>query len=189
LADGRSAQGSGFLLFDCLVATNQRWLVEVVGDQRTPIAAERIEILLDNQPRRVERVFLSRASAGDIALLRLAESVETRPFRLGHANLVHVGDPVWTIIPGANLSEALVCGRVNKFEAFPEWNIRLLKVSLRVPALTSGAPLLNDLGEVVGILIIKDKPGELSLAEICFAQTADSFEPLLAAAGFSSRPA
>ena len=177
LADGRLALGSGFLLSDRLVATNQRWLVEEVAGQRAPIAADRVEIHLDNEPRRVERIFLSRSSPSDIALVRLADPAEVTPFRLGHANLVRVGDPVWTIAPVADLREALVSGLVNKFESFPEWSIRLLKVGLRVPARCSGGPLLNDLGEVVGILTIKDRPGELA-EETCFAQTADSLKPL-----------
>jgi molecular chaperone DnaK len=189
LAEGRSALGSGFLLSDRLVATNQRWLVHEVAGQRTPIGTDQVEIHLDSSPRRVDRIFLSRSSHSDLALLRLAEPVEVTPFRLGHANLVRVGDPVWTIAPAADLAEALFSGLVNKFESFPEWSIRLLKVGLRVPARYSGGPLLNDLGEVVGILTIKDRAGETAPEETCFAQTADSLEPLLAAAGFNTRPA
>jgi hypothetical protein len=64
----------------------------------------------------------------------------------------------------------------------------LFKVGLRVPARCSGGPLLNDLGEVVGILTTKDRQGESAVEESCFAQTADSLEPLLAAAGFNTRP-
>jgi hypothetical protein len=58
-----------------------------------------------------------------------------------------------------------------------------------VTARYSGGPLVNDLGEVVGILTIKDRPGESVVEETCFAQTADSLEPLLEDAGFNTRPA
>jgi molecular chaperone DnaK len=187
-ADGRSALGSGFLLSDRLVATNQHWLVEQVAGQRTPLSADRVKVHLGEEAREVDHIFHARSSHSDIALLRLAEPAGVAPFLLGHANLVRVGDPVWTIAPGADLTKALFSGLVNKFESFPEWNIRLLKVGLRVPAQYSGGPLLNDLGEVVGILTIKDQSGGSATGDTCFAQTADSLEPLLTAAGFNTRP-
>jgi molecular chaperone DnaK len=189
LADGRSVLSSGFLLSDRLVATNQRWLVEESAGERTPIGTDRIEIHLNNEPHRVERIFLTRSPQGDIALLRLANPVEATPLTLGHANLVRIGDPVWTVAPGAGLSEAVFSGVVNKFESFPEWNIRLFKVGLRVPARYSGGPLFNDLGEVVGILTIKERAGESAAEEPCFAQTADSLESLLVAAGLNRQRA
>src|SRR5262249_55144753 len=61
LATGQSALGSGFLLSDRLVATNQRWLIEEAEGRRTPINTDRVEVRLENGPRRVERVFLSRS--------------------------------------------------------------------------------------------------------------------------------
>jgi molecular chaperone DnaK len=188
LADGRSTLGTGFLLSDRLVATNQRWLVEEAAGARTAIDAERVWVEVDRRVRRVERVFISRSSHRDVALLRLAEPAEGLPFRLGPANLVRVGDLVWAVAPDMESPDVLVSGLVNKFEAFSEWNMRLFKVSLRVPARCSGGPLFNELGEVVGVLTIKDRPGESAAEETCFAQTADSLEPLLAAAGFHTRP-
>jgi hypothetical protein len=65
----------------------------------------------------------------------------------------------------------------------------LFKVGLPVPARYSGSPLLNDLGEVIGILTIKERAGETAPEETCFAQTADFLESLLAAAGLGARPA
>lgn len=184
-ADGGSALAAGFLLSDRLLATNQRWLVEEAAGQRTVIDAGRIEVHLDDGPRRVERIFVSRSSQGDVALLRLAEPAAAVPLRIGHAKLVRIGDPVRTIAPDAELPQALYSGIINKFESFPEWNIRLFKVGLRAPARCSGGPLLNDLGEVVAILTIKERTGAPLVEETCFAQTADSLEPLLAAAGFN----
>jgi molecular chaperone DnaK len=189
LADGRSALRGGFLVSDGLVVTNQRGLVDEAAGARTPIGADRVEIHLESGPRRVERIFLPRSPHGDVALLRLAEPAEVAPLRLGHARLVRVGDPVWAIAPGAEPSEALLAGVVNKFESFPEWDIRLFKVDLRVPPRSSGGPLLNELGEVVGVLTIKERAGESAADEPCFAQTADSLEPLLSAAGFQRWPA
>jgi molecular chaperone DnaK len=188
LADGRSALGSGFLLSDRLVATNQRWLVAAVAGPRMPIGADRIEVQLGDGPRRVDHVFLSRSAQGDIALVRLAEPAPALPLRLGHARLVRIGDPVWMVVPEAAPGQALVSGVVNKFESFPDLDLRLFKVGARVTVRSSGGPLLNDLGEVVGILTIKDRAGEPVVVDTCFAQTADSLEPLRATAGFNPRP-
>jgi molecular chaperone DnaK len=189
LADGRLALGSGFLLSDRLVTSNQRWLVEESERRRSPIKADRVEVRLGDRTCRVDRIFLSPSVYSDVALLRLAEAVEAMPFRLGYVNLVRIGDPVWTAAIEADLAEALRSGVVNKFEHFPEWNIRLFKVGLQVPVRYSGGPLLNNLGEVVGILTIKERPGNSSEEETCFAQTADSLDPLLAAAGVNPRTA
>jgi molecular chaperone DnaK len=187
LADGRSVVCSGFIISDRLVATNQRWLVEEAAGHRAPVDVARVEVLLGDRLHRAERIF-PRSSPGDVALVRLVDPVTVAPLRLGHANLVRIGDRVWTVSPGVDSPGEPISGLVNKFESFPEWNMRLLKVGLAVPVRDSGGPVLNDLGEVVGILTVKDRAGESAAEETCFAQTADSLEPLLAAAGFKTRP-
>lgn len=186
---GRVAVGRGFLLSDELLATNQRWLVEEGAGQRRTVATERVEVHLDNVLRRVEHIFLPPSAQGDVALLRLTESVDATPFRLGHVSLVRIGDPVWTPATGSDSSDGLLSGLVNKFESFPEWKIRLIKLGMRASAEYSGGPLLNDLGEVVGVLTIKARHGQPSGEETCFAQMVDSLEPLLAVAGFNTGPA
>jgi hypothetical protein len=60
---------------------------------------------------------------------------------------------------------------------------------LRLPARHSGGPQLNDPGEVVGILTIKDRTGDLTGEDTSFTHRADSLGPLLAAAGFNPRAA
>ena len=55
----------------------------------------------------------------------------------------------------------MAAGVVNAFESFPEWDMRLLKVGFQLPAWCGGGPLLNGLGEVVGVLALRE--GELSL--------------------------
>jgi molecular chaperone DnaK len=183
LSDGRTSVGSGFLISDRLVAANQRWLVDKAAGPRAAIGVDRVELDMDGGRHRVERIILPRSPHSDVALLRLAEPAAAAPFRLGHANLVRIGDPVWSIVTGMDLPDELVAGVVNKFEWFHEWNIRLFKVGLRVPARCSGGPLLNDLGEVIGILALSERAGEAPSEETCFAQTAESLEMLLAIAG------
>jgi tetratricopeptide (TPR) repeat protein len=186
--DGQTVLGSGFLLADRMVATNRRWLAREPEGQRAPIDVARVEVLVESGRQRVERILLARAPQCDVALLRLAGSAEAVPFRLGPAGLVRIGDPVWAAAPAADPAEALVAGVVQRFESFPEWQVRLFRVGLRVPAWYTGGPLFNDLGEVVGVLTLKERAGGSVAAEACFAQTADSLEPLLTVAGLGRWP-
>ena len=172
------AQGSGFLVSDRLLVANQRGLAG-------PIATAQVEVRLREGRRRVQEIVLPPSPHHDVAVLRLAEPATAPPLRIGYPSLVRIGDPVYAIGSALDPAAMLLAGVVDKFELFPEQNLRLLKVGLRVPisSLQSGGPLLNDLGEVVGILTIREEaPGD-----VCFALTADSLAPLLARAGHPAR--
>jgi molecular chaperone DnaK len=89
----------------------------------------------------------------DLALLRTAGPVGRGSTghavpRLGHARLVHVGDRV----AGPD-GEGLVDG----FESFPDEGLRLIRTGLSVPPAGSGGPVVNDLGEVIGVLTVGDR--------------------------------
>ena len=71
-------------------------------------------------------------------------------------------------------------GVVDRFESFDEQGLHLFKTSLRAGAESSGGPLRNDLGEVVGVLAVRSGSG----SEGAFALTVDALDPVLAAAGF-----
>jgi molecular chaperone DnaK len=70
-----------------------------------------------------------------------------------------------------------VVGLVDRFGSVA--SLRLFVVSLQIPPSCSGAPVLNDLGEVVGIVtdnIVTDSGSHVL--------TVDALDPLLAEAGF-----
>jgi molecular chaperone DnaK len=157
--------GTGFLVSDRLVVTNRHWLL----DDRVPVEPARVTV--GGAP--IERIFLPEGSLADLAVLRLAAPSTVAPFRLGYPKLARVGDPVWTPAQGG------VHGVIDAFETFPEEGLRLFRTGLRLPAEASGGPLLNDLGEVVGIVSINER------STGAFALTADALDPLLAQAGFS----
>ena len=184
LAEG-GGQLAGFLVTDRLVATNQRAL----GRETDP---GRVEVSVAGRANRVERIFLPRSPQVDVALLRLTETIEAVPFRLGYARLVEIGALVWAMCtdePGKEENIPLLrSGVVNKFESFPEWNLQLLKLRLELPAWCSGGPVCNDLGEVVGVLTLREQRSERTTAEDCFALAIDVLEPLLQAAGASRCP-
>jgi molecular chaperone DnaK len=158
------AWGSGVLISDRHVLTSRRWLAEDPG-------ATVVRLADAEQP--VSRVFLPDSAALDTAVLLLAEPVPVRPLRLGFPRLTHIGDPVWATAPDA----VLLPGIVEKFESFPEQGLQVHKTDLRMPADAAGGPLLNELGEVIGVLVLRGQE------QPAFAVTVDSLAALLVSAG------
>lgn len=150
----RIQSGAGFLIHDRLVVTSRSWLTDLVT------------VDTEHGPRAVTRIHVPDSPDNDLAVLRLAEPVDAVPLRLGYPALVRIGDQVWT--PGPE--GTLVTGLVDRFESVA--GARLFRTGLGVPPSCAGGPVLNDLGEVVGVVTAG---GVLSV---------DALDPLLAKAGF-----
>lgn len=160
--------GAGFLVSDRLVVTNRR-LVADRGPAGIGVDVAGVGTLVPT------RVFAPAVRGTDLALLRLAEPVRLpgfTPIRLGHVKLLGIGDRVWSAAP-----DGTPHGVVDGFESFPEQGLRLIRAGLRLPPGHTGGPLLNDLGEAVGVLAIKPTDGPLS--DNVFALTTDALTPLL----------
>lgn len=97
-----------------------------------------------------------------MAILRLLEEevsvVPVVPLRLGFSELVEVGERIMTIgfpAPGSGgFEENLYCnaGLINRIRQSEFCSDRVLEVSIELQGGISGAPILNELGEVVGLL-------------------------------------
>ncbi|MBC6461160.1 Hsp70 family protein [Actinomadura sp. HBU206391] len=177
--------GSGFLISDRLVVTNRHWLTDPAGGERAVVGPRRVQVVLQSGPASVRNIQLPDSPHMDLALLQLSEPTAETPLRLGHGTLVRVGDVVWAAEPadvGAG-PRALCDGVVNGFESFPEQRLHLYRTGLQVTPRCSGGPLLNALGEVVGVLTVGEEAGRGT-----FALTVDGLAPLLAAAGVPGRP-
>lgn len=182
-----SGSMSGFLISDRLVVTNRRCLVDEFGQRLSLIDAGRISVQFDGHSRRADRVLLPDSTSHDLALIQLADPVPVKPLQLGYPELVRVGDRVWIPTPPShpgNGHEALHPTLVDRFEIFPEQALRLLKLGIRLPASFSGVAVLNELGEVVGILNIGSE-NDTTVTTSCFALTIDALEPLFDSAGLS----
>lgn len=153
--DGTRVEGVGFPVGERLVATNRHW---VVGEVSVGAGIAVDDVRLPDNPR------------VDLALLRTRDPVGRVVPRLGFARLLHVGDRV-----AGPSGEGLVDG----FEAFPDEGLRLVRTGLSVPPAGSGGPLVDDLGEVVGVLAVgaSDTGG-------AFAITVETLAELVA--GYSS---
>ncbi len=171
-----SAVGSGFLITDRLVVTNRHLLADETDPGRVTITTDH------TATRTVDHIALPDSRHTDVALLRLTEPMDAAaatPLRLGHPKLLRIGDRVWAAGPPPR---TLLPGVVNRFEEFTEQGLRLFKAGLQLPARCGGGPLLNDLGEAVGILTIRD--GSTSDGGV-FALTSDSLAPLLTSRGLT----
>jgi molecular chaperone DnaK len=165
---GDSRSGVGFLIHERLVVTSRSWIT----------GAERQSILIDtgtSGTRTVERVHVPDSAGNDMAVLRLAQPVDTAPLPLGYPKLVRIGDQIWAPRPAEASTWTHVAGLVDRFESVN--GVRLFVSSLRIPPSCSGAPVLNDLGEVVGIITAAAD------SETCVLSI-DALDPLLTEAGF-----
>ncbi|GAA4517770.1 hypothetical protein GCM10023191_090880 [Actinoallomurus oryzae] len=170
---GGTVTGSGFLLGDRLVVTNRHWLDDPAAEHGLAEPA-RVRVGTEAGPSAVRRIGLPDSPHLDVAVLHLDEPVAPSPLRLGHGELVRIGDRVWAPGPAGDGPPALLDGVVDGFESFPEQGLRLFRTGLRIGPAGSGGPLLNALGEVVGVLTVGRESGPAT-----FALTVDGLRPLL----------
>jgi molecular chaperone DnaK len=174
--------GNGFLVTGRLLATGRRLLTEEAGGSRKPVEARQVRVQVAGVWREVEAIVPHPSGLVDVSLLRLSPAVEAMPLRVGYPRLVRVGETVWTVAPAGEMQpETVLSGVVNKFETFPDLNLRLFQVGLAAAAGMSGSPLFNALGEVVGVLTVKERGAGSQESTSCFAITADALRDLLPA--------
>ena len=162
-ADGK--ERTGFLISDRHVLAGGRPPTEPASD---------LTIHMTAGTRAVRHVFRPDSSAIDACVLLLAERARAQPLRLGFPRLTNIGDEAWV----AASDEMLVAGIVQGFESFPEYDLKLFRTDLELPSAAGGGPLLNELGEVVGMLVQRGS------GAATFAISVDSLASLLASAGF-----
>jgi molecular chaperone DnaK len=154
---GSAASGSGFVISPNEVATNRH----VVMNESTGqcVLPEAVSVITKEGSLRVASIHLPTGSADDVAILRLVtERASVTPLRLGFSELVEVGERILTVgfpAPGeGGFEENLYCnvGLVNRIRPSQLCTERVLEVSIPLQGGISGAPILNQLGEVVGLL-------------------------------------
>jgi molecular chaperone DnaK len=157
LGGGSFATGSGFFIGANQVATNRH----VVANDKTngAIPAGSIRVISRNGIHQVASVHLPSQGRDDVAILQLeSEPPSITPLRLGFSELVEVGERILTIgFPSARqggFSENLFCnaGLVNRIRPSESCSERVLEVSIELRGGISGSPILNELGEVVGLV-------------------------------------
>jgi molecular chaperone DnaK len=94
-----------------------------------------------------------------VAILRLTDAEpDLRPLRLGFSDLVELGERILTVgFPApkdSDYRENLYCnsGLVNRITKSELCSERVIEVSIELHGGISGAPILNEFGEVIGLL-------------------------------------
>jgi molecular chaperone DnaK len=148
--------GSGFAIGNNAVATNRHVVTSEPGGK--VIAPRDLRIVSKNGVHTAQSIHLPDWGPDDIAIIILAEDAKLVPFNIGFSELVEVGERILTLgFPAAHagaFEENLYCnvGLVNRIRPSEFCSERVLEVSIELQGGISGAPVLNEMGEVVGLV-------------------------------------
>ncbi|HUX98941.1 MAG TPA: Hsp70 family protein [Candidatus Deferrimicrobium sp.] len=140
--------GSGFCIAQNLIVTN-RHVVEGV----TPAG---IKIIGKNRSYTVDKLELDPTN--DLAIILVSDKL--KPFRLGEFNFIEPGEQVFAIgfgSPSSNVfSENIFIsnGIINSIRTTEYSSERVIFIDTKIGSGMSGSPLINNLGEVIGIITL-----------------------------------
>jgi len=152
----KGSTGSGFAISANEVATNRHVITN--GSTGKVVDPDDVRVVTKTGVRHVASIHVPAGSRDDVAILRLVEDAQLLPLILGYSELVEVGERILTLgfpAPEAGgFEENLYCnsGLVNRIKPSELCSERVLEVSIELQGGISGAPILNELGEVVGLV-------------------------------------
>ncbi len=143
--EGVDGLGTGFVVSaDGLIATN----LHVIGEAR-PLQVE----LADGRALEVEAVHATDARL-DLALLKV-RSEGLRPLKLGDSSELEQGERLVAMGNPEGLEFSVVEGVLSAVREIDIEGVPMLQVALPIERGNSGGPVLNEAGEVVGVLTLK----------------------------------
>lgn len=142
--------GSGFAIDENYIVTNAH---VVAGTERIYIGSYSNDASANNIGDEYEAELVSMDSELDIAILRVS-GVSFPPLTIGDINLVHLGDDVYAIGAPEGLPYSLTKGVVSSKSRMIE-NQSYIQTDVAINNGNSGGPLLNDVGEVIGVNTMK----------------------------------
>lgn len=153
----RVVSGSGFVISPNHIATNRHVLINEMT--RNCVTAEAVQVISQDSVLQVAAIHLPTWGTDDVAILQIKPAtIPLTPLRLGFSELVEVGERIMTIgFPSpetGGFAENLYCnkGLVNRIRPSQLCTERVLEVSIPLQGGISGAPILNQFGEVIGLL-------------------------------------
>jgi S1-C subfamily serine protease len=146
-ANGSTVSGTGFTIGDALLVTNYH----VVQTCSSVVARAQ-----DGREYKITKA-LAFDRNNDFAVLDLgADTTATMP--LGDSNRVRVGDAVISIGDPLGLERTLAEGLITAFRSFG--GRRLFQTNTDTSHGSSGSPLINDRGQVIGIIVATLSDGQ-----------------------------
>ncbi|MBP2631961.1 MAG: hypothetical protein H6Q70_2589 [Firmicutes bacterium] len=149
--DGKNAtlkkvgSGSGFFITPNLIVTNNH-----VIDK-----AKNIEIVYNND-QKATATMIAKDPVNDLAILKVEDfKGSVSPLFLGNTQNAKDGDPVYAVgFPMPNMlgdKAKLSEGIINSITGFKD-DVRMYQISIPIQPGNSGSPLLNDKGQVIGVV-------------------------------------
>ena len=143
-------QGSGFLIkSDGTIATN----AHVIADAST------IEVKLATGETYRRVYVLASDETEDVALLRI-EAADAPTLKLGNSNDAKVGDDVVLVGAPLGLEETISTGIVSAIRILPDTGVRVIQTTAAASPGSSGGPLLDRNGEVLGLIAFSMVQGQ-----------------------------
>jgi len=156
ITDGERTIGSGFVLDTKGHIVTAQHVVESLTE---------IEVILPDGSVSAATITGS-CQFSDIAVLTLEGKTDTKPLKFADSATLPVGEPVVTIGNPFDLTETLTSGIVSQLNRFSEieydvqkrWVANLIQFDAAINSGSSGCPLLNSKGEVIGMVIARLNP-------------------------------
>jgi S1-C subfamily serine protease len=170
--------GSGFFITSDIVLTNHHVIEN----------AQNIEVTFNNQIK-VPASILAVDKTNDLALLKVVGLEKAvHPLLLGNSAAVREGAKVYAV--GFPLSDVIgdnakiTDGMINSLTGF-RGNTHQFQMSAPIQPGNSGGPLLNERGEVIGVVTSLLNPNKVLSQNVNFAMKADNINALLSQLSFT----
>lgn len=158
-ADGKEGVGTGFIVStDGRVATNMHVLFDVEGELGV---AKRVDVVLLDGRRFPVASVISADPKRDLAVLLISGATGAlSPLPLGDSDAVSAGDRVIAIgNPLGVLDYTVSDGLISSVRPVSE-DLTMLQISAPISQGSSGGPLFNNFGEVIGVATAISREGQ-----------------------------
>lgn len=148
--DSTSTSGSGFFIASGVLITNYHVIKRAQKIYVSPVVGSEIN---------KNAVVFFTDEKTDLALLRV-NNLKRTPLRLADSDQARAGDAVFVIGNPEGLQGTFSSGLVSAFREFSDSDITYIQFTAPISSGSSGGPVMNSYGEVIGITVALYKQGQ-----------------------------